>query len=69
MGKVLQVGGIKPKVRAVLDARVKTVILPEENYNEFDCLPDYIRSQIEAIFVSSVNQVLDAALIKKQVAN
>jgi len=58
------VGGILPKVRAAVEAGVKTVILPEENRKDFEGLPDYIRGQIEAIFVSDVTQVLEAALIK-----
>lgn len=62
MGKVLAVGGIQPKVLAAVDAGASIVILPMENKNDFDNLPDYIKDRIEPRFVSNLKEVLDIAL-------
>lgn len=62
MGKVLAVGGIQPKIMAAVDAGARIVILPLENKNDFDNLPDYIKVRIEPKFVSNLREVLDIAL-------
>ncbi len=64
MGKVLGVGGIQPKVLAAVDAGAALVILPEDNRSDFENLPEYVRSRIEAKFVTSIQEVLDMALMR-----
>jgi ATP-dependent Lon protease len=62
-GKVLPVGGIKEKVLAAHRAGIKTIILPRRNAAALDDVPDEIRSACRFVFVESVDEVLDAALM------
>ena len=63
MGKVLAIGGVQPKLMAAIDAGVKTVLLPAENERNVDNLPDYVRTRIEAKYVTDIQQVLGLALV------
>jgi len=63
MGKVLGVGGIQAKLLAAIDAGVKTVILPAENEQDVRHLPDYMQDQVEIHYVSSIEEVLELALV------
>uniref|UniRef100_A0A183U0V4 Lon proteolytic domain-containing protein n=1 Tax=Toxocara canis TaxID=6265 RepID=A0A183U0V4_TOXCA len=58
-GRVLPVGGIKEKIIAAKRAGVNCVILPEENRKDFADLPDFIRQNVEAHFVSHYDEVFD----------
>ena len=62
-GRVLPVGGIKEKVLAARRAGIKSVILPARNKKDFDeDVPEDVRSEMEVVFVESVDEVFDAAL-------
>ena len=61
-GRVLPVGGIKEKILAARRAGVKTVILPKKNEKNLEDIPDYIREEMNFIFVEHVQEVLDLAL-------
>src|SRR5580698_1880678 len=61
-GKVLPVGGIKEKVLAARRAGITTVILPRRNESDLEDIPDEVRSELEAIFVDTVDEVLKYAL-------
>jgi ATP-dependent Lon protease len=63
MGKVLPVGGIQQKVRAAYDAGVKEVVLPADNLKEAQGLPSYILDGMKLTPVSSIGDVLGAALV------
>ncbi len=64
-GQVLAVGGIKEKVLAAHRAGVQTLILPKENRKDYDEeVPEAIRQQLTAHFVSSAEEVLRLALSK-----
>jgi len=62
MGKVLPVGGVLQKVRAAYEAGVKEVILPEGNLKEAEGSPKYILEAVKLHPVSSIEEVLQAAL-------
>jgi ATP-dependent Lon protease len=64
MGKVLAVGGIQPKLLAAIDAGIKTVILPADNEPDVANVPDYMRSQLETVYVSDIQQALAIALVR-----
>jgi ATP-dependent Lon protease len=64
-GRVLPVGGIREKVVAASRAHMKTIILPSENKKDLEEVPDNIRSKLNFIFVDSIDQVLDIALIQE----
>ena len=63
MGKVLPVGGIQQKVRAAYDAGVKEVLLPADNLKEAEGLPSYVIKGIKLTPVSSIDKVIEFALI------
>jgi ATP-dependent Lon protease len=63
MGKVLAIGGVLPKLQAAIDAGCTEVIMPKENERDVQMTPDYVKNKIKVIFVSSIDEVLNAALL------
>jgi ATP-dependent Lon protease len=63
MGKVLGIGGVLPKLQAAIDAGCKEVIMPKENDRDVAMTPDYVRTKISVRFVTSIDEVLAAALL------
>ena len=63
MGKVLGIGGVLPKLQAAIDAGCKEVIMPKENERDVEMTPEYVRTKINVRFVTSINEVLAAALL------
>ncbi|HEX5748909.1 MAG TPA: endopeptidase La, partial [Archangium sp.] len=61
-GLVLPVGGIKEKVLAAHRAGIKRVILPERCRKDLQDVPDQARNDIEFIFATRMDEVLEAAL-------
>ena len=61
-GRVLPIGGLKEKLLAALRSGVKTVIIPEENEKDLADIPDNVKSALEIIPVSTLDQVLANAL-------
>ena len=57
-GKVLPVGGIKEKVLAARRAGITTVILPRRNESDLEDIPPEVRSEMETIFVDTVDEVI-----------
>lgn len=64
MGRVLPVGGIREKIQAAFDSGIKEVLIPEDNLNETTLLPSYILDSVTITPVSTIQQVLERALIK-----
>jgi ATP-dependent Lon protease len=62
-GQVLPVGGVKEKVLAAHRSGLKTVILPQRNDADLEDLPDEVRESMQFVFVETVDEVLDAALV------
>lgn len=65
-GKVLAVGGIKEKVLAAHRAGITKVLLPKENERDVDDIPENVRKKLEFAFMESMDQVLEAALVKER---
>jgi ATP-dependent Lon protease len=65
-GQVLPVGGIKEKVLAAHRNGIKTVIIPKRNEFDLDDVPEEIKKKIKFIFVETVDEVLEAALVKRR---
>jgi ATP-dependent Lon protease len=61
-GRVLPIGGLKEKLLAALRAGVKTVLIPQENEKDLADVPDNVKSELEIIPVSTVDEVLGHAL-------
>ena len=63
MGKVLAIGGVLPKLQAAIDAGCREVIMPKENERDVEMTPDYVRTRINVRFVTTIEEVLESALL------
>jgi ATP-dependent Lon protease len=61
-GLVLPVGGIKEKVLAAHRGGIKRIILPERNRKDVTDVPEQARKEIEFIFVTHMDEVLESAM-------
>jgi ATP-dependent Lon protease len=68
-GRVLPIGGLKEKVLAAHRAGIKRVIVPERNRNDLEDVPKDVKDEMEFVFVSQMNQVIEAALEEQPVAH
>jgi ATP-dependent Lon protease len=64
-GRVLPIGGLKEKLLAALRGGMKTVLIPEENAKDLVEIPDSVKSGLEIIPVSRMDEVLAKALVRK----
>ena len=64
-GRVLPIGGLKEKVLAAHRAGIKRVLVPERNKADLDEVPQEIKNDLEFLFVSKMDQVLEGALEEK----
>ena len=64
-GRVLPVGGIREKAVAALRSGMTTVLVPAGNSSELDMLPAEVRERVRFIAVSSMDEVLEAALLPR----
>ena len=68
-GKVLPVGGIKEKILAAKRARIKEILLCEDNKRDIDEIkPEYLKG-LTFHYVKDMAEVLDIALLKQKVSN
>jgi ATP-dependent Lon protease len=63
-GRVLPIGGLKEKLLAALRGGMKTVLIPEENAKDLVDLPDTVKSGLEIVPVSRMDEVLARALTR-----
>ncbi|MCZ2127258.1 MAG: endopeptidase La [Anaerolineales bacterium] len=63
-GQVLPIGGVKEKVLAAHRSGLDTVILPAQNKDDLDDVPNEIRKTMKFIFAETVENVINAALEK-----
>ena len=66
MGKVLGIGGVLPKLQAAIDAGCKEVIMPKDNERDVEMTPDYVRTRINVRFVTTIEEVLESALVVRR---
>jgi ATP-dependent Lon protease len=64
-GRVLPIGGLKEKLLAALRGGIKTVLIPEENAKDLVEINDSIKSGLDIIPVSRMDEVLTRALVRK----
>ncbi|XP_048828613.1 lon protease homolog 2, peroxisomal [Brienomyrus brachyistius] len=60
-GLVLPVGGIKDKVLAAHRAGISRIILPKRNEKDLEEIPAHVRTHLEFVAASSLDEVLNAA--------
>ena len=63
-GRVLPIGGLKEKTMAAYKAGVRTVCIPSENQKDLSEIDPLVRERLEFIPCVSVEQVLDAAILR-----
>ena len=61
-GRVLPIGGLREKSMAALRNGIHTVIIPKENESDLEKIDQTVRSALQFIPVSHVDQVLANAL-------
>ncbi len=61
-GRVLAIGGLKEKSIAAHRAGLKVVIMPKENENDIDDIPESVKNELTFITASTMEDVLKHAL-------
>ncbi len=61
-GRVLPIGGVKEKVLAAHRAGIKRILLPERNRPDLEEVPKEVVDELQFVFVSRMEQVLEGAL-------
>lgn len=62
-GRVLPIGGLKEKSIAASRSGLKMILIPQDNLRDVDDIPNEVKSKLEIIPVSKLNEVLDKALM------
>ncbi len=62
-GRVLRIGGLKEKVLAANRLGIKTIIVPIDNKNDLEEIPNNIKKDIQFIFVSNMDELLTNPLV------
>jgi len=65
-GRVMPIGGLKEKTMAAYKAGIHTVIIPKENVPDLEDVDKTVRSSLEFIPVSRLDQVWNRALKNKE---
>ncbi len=63
-GRVLPIGGLKEKILAAKNAGIKTVLVPKKNEKDIAEISAEIKKNVEILFVESMEQVIEHALVK-----
>jgi ATP-dependent Lon protease len=63
-GRVLPIGGLKEKLLAALRGGIKRVLIPEDNAKDLAEIPDNVKSHLEIVPVSRMDEVLKHALVR-----
>lgn len=64
-GLVLPVGGIKEKLLAAHRIGIRRIILPKANQKDLQDIPETVRSELDVVFVETIEEVLQAVLTRK----
>ncbi len=63
-GRVLPIGGLKEKILAAKNAGIKTVLVPKKNEKDIAEISSEIKKDVEILYMETMEQVLDKALVK-----
>jgi ATP-dependent Lon protease len=64
-GQVLPIGGLKEKALAAQRSGIHTLIAPQRNEQDIDEIPEHLRKSLNFVFVSTIDEVLQAALNRR----
>lgn len=64
-GRVLPIGGLREKSIAAHRSGLKTILIPKENVRDLDEIPEGVKKELEIIPVSTIDEVVNYALIKE----
>ena len=64
-GNALPIGGLREKSLAALRSGIKTIIVPKDNKKDVDELPKEVKENLKIEFMTSVDDAVKIALIKK----
>lgn len=64
-GRVLPIGGLKEKTLAAHRAGYKKILLPQDNERDLKDIPDSIKDELIFVPVSTMDQVLEHALVRE----
>lgn len=65
-GKVTAIGGLKEKLIAAYKSKIKTVLIPQKNYDrDLPDIPDEVKENMQIIPVKTIDEVLKYALEAK----
>ena len=62
-GRVLEIGGVKEKVIAAHQAKIKTIIMPKDNKKDLEDIPQNVLKDLKFVFVEEVDEALKVALV------
>jgi ATP-dependent Lon protease len=68
-GKVLPVGGIKEKILAAKRAKIKEIIVSEENRKDVEDIKEIYIKGLKFHFVDNIMEVLELSLLRQKVKN
>jgi len=61
-GLVFPIGGVKEKVLAAHRAGIRRILLPTRNEADVDDIPQDVKNDLQIVFVSTISEVIEAAL-------
>jgi ATP-dependent Lon protease len=67
-GRVLPIGGLKEKLLAALAGGIQKVLIPQGNIRDLEEMPPNVKNMLEIVPVSTVDEVLQHALVRMPVA-
>ena len=67
-GDVLAIGGLKEKSLAALKEGISEILVPAENSADVMELPDEVKAGLKVTMVKSVDEVLEAVLVRDEAA-
>ncbi|MDR3021651.1 MAG: endopeptidase La, partial [Clostridiales bacterium] len=65
-GNVLAIGGLKEKTQAAFRFGIKTIILAESNKKDLDDIPQSVKNNVDIVWVKTVDEVFEKALVYKK---
>jgi ATP-dependent Lon protease len=65
-GKILPVGGLKEKILAALRAKIKTILIPEQNKKDLSEISPSVRRRLQFVLVQNIDEVIERALLIKK---